>query len=562
VGRLVIRGGAVVDGTGAPPRPAEVLVVDGRIADVDATVDGSGAREIDASGAVVTPGFIDNHTHLDPSLFWDRDADPLPQHGVTSVLIGNCSLGLAPVRADQIDEISKMFCYIEDIPRVSFDTGIPWSWESYEEYVATLSEGGLGINVAPMLGHSVLRMYVMGNDAWEREATDTELERLTGLLADAMDHGAFGLSTSFFDTDAGGRLVPSRIAARDEHAALIDVLARTGRGLLQIVTIPGTPDGDENMRALIELCGTQVTSTTNVLAYVDAHPAGSQILMDLTRDFHSRGMPFWPQMSPRTIDFRINWESSMVFMMIEPWHGIPNAADDAERRRLLEDPEWRARAREAWANPHNVMFPTAFLDRVRLVEVTRPELEPWVGRTLEDLVAERGGHPSDVLADWVLENELRPGVVVVGVANSNVDEVGKLLADPDNIVGSSDAGAHFQMLCAAGDTTLLLTRHVRDRGDLTLEAAVRELTGKQSDLFGFRDRGYLRPGLAADLTVFALDELHWDDDVFVTDQPGGARRLRRPEGGYRYTIANGEVTQEGGALTGARAARVLHSAIG
>jgi len=162
----------------------------------------------------------------------------------------------------------------------------------------------------------------------------------------------------------------------------------------------------------------------------------------------------------------------------------------------------------------------------------------------------------------VLENELRPGVVVVGVANSNVDEVGKLLADPDNIVGSSDAGAHFQMLCAAGDTTLLLTRHVRDRGDLTLEAAVRELTGKQSDLFGFRDRGYLRPGLAADLTVFALDELHWDDDVFVTDQPGGARRLRRPEGGYRYTIANGEVTQEGGALTGARAARVLHSAIG
>ena len=162
----------------------------------------------------------------------------------------------------------------------------------------------------------------------------------------------------------------------------------------------------------------------------------------------------------------------------------------------------------------------------------------------------------------MLENDLRPGVVVVGVANSDVDAVGKLLADPDNIVGSSDAGADFQMMCAAGDTTLLLARHVRDRGDLTVEAAVREVTGKQSDLFGFRDRGYVRPGFAADLTVFALEELHWDDDVFVTDQPGGARRLRRPEGGFRYTIANGEITQRAGRLTDTRPAGVLHSAHG
>jgi N-acyl-D-aspartate/D-glutamate deacylase len=197
-----------------------------------------------------------------------------------------------------------------------------------------------------------------------------------------------------------------------------------------------------------------------------------------------------------------------------------------------------------------------------LTSVTRPELRAWEGRTLADLIAARGGHASDVLADWVIENDLRPGVVVVGVANGDVDGVGRLLADPDNVVGSSDAGAHLNMLCAAGDTTLLLTRHVRERGDLTLESAVHELTGKAAGIFGLRDRGSVRPGLAADLTVFALEELDWAPDVFVDDLPGGARRLRRPPGGFRYTLANGKITQEQGRISDARPARVLHSAVG
>jgi N-acyl-D-amino-acid deacylase len=331
---------------------------------------------------------------------------------------------------------------------------------------------------------------------------------------------------------------------------------------VQVVTIPNTPDGEKNFHDLIELCGDRVVSTTNVLAYVDAMPEQSANLMQKTRDYHARGVKFWPQMSPRTIDFRINWETSMVFMMIEPWHAIPNAADDATRRKLLQDPAWRAEARRVWDTAPALMFPSTHLDRVRFTEVARRDQEVWLGRTLADLVADRGGHPSDVLADWVLENDLRPGITVVGVANGSVDGVGALLADPDNVIGSSDAGAHLQMMCAAGDTTLLLTRHVRDRGDLSVETAVHELTGKSADLYGLRDRGYVRPGLAADLTVFALDELHWDDDVFVADLPGGQRRLRRPEGGYRYTIANGVITQEAGQMTNARPARVLHSGIG
>jgi N-acyl-D-aspartate/D-glutamate deacylase len=181
---------------------------------------------------------------------------------------------------------------------------------------------------------------------------------------------------------------------------------------------------------------------------------------------------------------------------------------------------------------------------------------------MTDLVAERGGHPSDVLADWVLDNDLRPGVLCIGMANFDPAGVAELLAADDVLVSSSDAGAHVQMMCAAGDTTLLLTRHVRDRGDFTLEAAVHELTGKQADVLGLRGRGTVAPGLAADLTVFALEELDWADDVFVDDLPRGARRLRRPAGGYRYTVAAGELTQEGGTLTGARPAGVLHVGTG
>jgi N-acyl-D-aspartate/D-glutamate deacylase len=267
-------------------------------------------------------------------------------------------------------------------------------------------------------------------------------------------------------------------------------------------------------------------------------------------------------MSPRTIDFRINWETSMVFMLQSEWHKIPNAADDTSRAALLRDPAWRDAARAQWDRFERGMFPAKHPERVRFIEVTKPELEPWLGKTLADLVAARGGHPSDVLADWVLENDLRPGVLVTGVANSDVDEVARYLVQPDTLIASSDAGAHVQMMCAAGDTTLLLTRHVRDRGDLSIEQAVHELTGKQADVFGFRDRGRIEPGLAADLTVFALDELHWDEDVFVNDLPGGSRRLRRPAGGFRYTVANGEVTQEDGVLTGATPAGVLDSAVG
>lgn len=564
--RLLVRGGTVLDGDGGEPFVADVLVADGRIAEVGAAIgraDTAGARELDAGGAYVAPGFIDTHTHLDPSLFWDRGCDPMPQHGVTTVLIGNCSLGLAPVRPDGIDELTTLFCYIEDMPREAFALGIPWSWETYPAYRDALADGGLAVHAAVLLGHSALRLYVMGDEAWERTATDPERRAIAAVLDEAVTAGAYGFSTSFFDADARSRPVPSRLADRAERDALLEVLGRKGRGFVEFIPNLVAPEGFAEMREFAELCGHHgVVSTINVLVHNESRPEYADQVLGACRELRAAGSALWPQMSPRTIDFRINWETSMVFMNLSEWHRIPNASDDAARAALLRDPEWRAAARAQWDRTERGMFPVGQPQRVRFIEVTSPEHEPWLGRTLADLVAARGGHPSDVLADWVLENGLRPGVLVTGVANSDVDAVARLLAEPDTLVASSDAGAHVQMMCAAGDTTLYLARHVRDRADVSVEQAVHELTAKQADVFGFRDRGRVAPGLAGDLTVFALDELHWDEDEFVSDLPGGHRRLRRPAGGFRYTVANGQVTQEAGVLTGALPAGVLDSAVG
>jgi N-acyl-D-amino-acid deacylase len=245
--------------------------------------------------------------------------------------------------------------------------------------------------------------------------------------------------------------------------------------------------------------------------------------------------------------------------MPQGWHKVI-AARGADKADLLVDPVWRAAARAEWDSTEKSLFPHRRLDKVRFVEVNGAANEPWLGRTLAELVDERGGHPSDVFADFVAANDCHPGVVAVGVSNADVEGVARTLTDPAILVSSSDAGAHMQMLCASGDTTLVLTRHVRERGDFTLEQAVYELTGRQAEVFGFTGRGTIAPGNHADLVVFALEELHYDDDEFVHDLPGDGARLRRPEGGYRATIVSGVPVQLDGKLTGELPGRVISAA--
>ena len=549
---LLIRGGTVIDGTGAPGFSADVRIRDGRIAEVAPSLESDGEEEIDASGAVVTPGFIDCHTHVDPSLFWDPLCDPSPQHGVTTVLAGNCSLSLFPLSDDFMEEAMALFCLIEDLPLQAFELGVPWSWTDYAGYRDALSEGGLGVNVATMAGHTLIRWYVMGDDAWERVATAEEVDAMCRLLDKSIEDGAYGLSTSFTDKDHTGRLVPSCLADDFEFGALLDVLAQHG-AILEFIPDLSGGTAEEDIERIARLTGPRgVISTWNTIAQTKRAPGRSDRFLAQATRLQEAGVLMYPQSTPRPFDLRIGWDRSVLFTeMTQSWAKVIKA-DPEGKRALLTDPKWRAVAQVEWDANKLSPFPSWDITRLRLISVSNPEHERWVGKTLADVVAERGGHPSDVMADWLLENDLDPGVVCSGVSNDVVEEVSAILRHPATIIGASDNGAHVNMFCAAGDTTLYLTRYVRERGDLSLEEAVHQITGRQAEALGFKGRGVIAEGAAGDLVVFALDELRWEQDAIVTDLPGGGTRLRRPAGGYRHTIVAGEIVQSDGTLTGAR----------
>ncbi len=562
MGNLIVVGGLLIDGTGSPARRADVRIREGVVVEVGPDLEADGEEVLDATGAYVAPGFIDSHTHLDPSMFWDPACDPMPQHGVTTALIGNCSLSLAPVRPEHLEEVMDVFCYIEDMPIEEFRKGIPWNWQTWREYRDSMNERGAALNMASLIGHSMLRIFVMGADAWKRAATPDEIEAMCAELADALEAGCFGLSTSFFDVDRAGRFVPSRLADQAEFEALAATLGRAGHGLVEFIpNFTGETPLDEIKQMAETLAPHGVTSIWNGLLHTEMSPDRADDLIAYSQSLRDAGSDIWPIASPRTVDFNVNWEQTMVFMMLpKGWNQIMLVSGE-ERAAMLRDPEWRKIAREEWDAQDKSLFPNTRIEHVRFTSVTRPENERWLAKSLRDLVDERGGHPSDVFADWVLENDLAPGVVAMGVSNSDVEGVAKMICDDRTLISASDAGAHVQMMCAAGDTTLLLTRHVRERGDLTLEKAIHELTGRQSECLGFNDRGILAEGYAGDLTVFALDELSWEPDVFVDDLPSGGSRLRRPAGGFRATAVAGVLTQKGGELTGATPGRVLDGSL-
>lgn len=559
---LIVTGGMVIDGTGSPARRADVRVRGGVIVEVGPDLAPQGEVVVDARGAFVTPGFIDSHTHLDPTMFWDPSCDPMPQHGVTTALIGNCSLSLAPVRPEHLEEVMDVFCFIEDMPIEEFRTGIPWNWQTWREYRDSMNARGSALNMASLIGHSMLRIFVMGADAWKRAATPDEVAAMCAELADALAAGCHGLSTSFFDVDRAARPVPSRLADMSEIAALADTLAAAGHGIVEYIPNQTGEDPLGEMKRMAETLGPRgVRSIWNGLLHTDLNPGRTRDLIEYTASLAQYGAPIWPIVSPRTIDFNVDWDQTMVFMMLpKGWNQVMQVQGEARAARL-RDPAWRKVAREEWDAVDKSLFPNTRIEFVRLTSVTRKENEAWLGKSLADLVAARGGHPSDVFADWILENDLEPGIVAMGIGNGNVEAVAEMLRDERTLVSASDAGAHVQMMCAAGDTTLFLTRHVRERGDFTLERAIYELTGRQSESLGFHDRGFLKPGYAGDLTVFELDRLAWGKDVFVRDLPSGGRRLRRPEGGYRATAVNGVLTQQDGKLTGATPGRVLDAGV-
>ena len=558
-GNALIKGGMVIDGTGAKALAADVRIRDGRIAEIGADLDPAGDEVYDATGCYVTPGFIDTHTHYDGSLFWDPTFDPILQHGVTTLMIGNCSLGLAPVRKEEVSGLAHLFSYIEDLPRDVFEAEVPWNWETFPEYAREMRSRKFGANVVSLVSHSLLRTYEIGADAWKRASTPDEVSRIAQTYADALKAGAFGLSTSRFDRSPAGDLVPSFYSDAAELEALFAVSAEH-KGIVQI--IPDMADLNEQEADLRELGDYSarhggVPVISNGIFQRPDDPNYAPRLVEVGRDIQAKGGNFFFLASPRSIELLVNFHQCMNFIYVPTWNEVvqPDLPIEEKKRRLA-DPSWREKARADW-DAVKEGFPSGGMARLfRVVKVGKPENEKYLGRNFDIVLDERGGHTSDVLADWVLENDF-DAEFVYPFTNTDVAEVGKLLASEVSLISASDAGAHIGMFDGAGDVTLVLTRHVRDRHDMELEVAVKRMTQDQADLLGLVGRGTLRVGAHADIAVFDLEALHWESEKKVHDIPGGRPRFRRPVGGFRYTFVSGVLVQRDGELTGVLPARFL-----
>lgn len=540
---LLVRGGTLIDGTGSPRRAADVRIRAGIVIEIGPNLRPDGEPELDAKGAFVTPGFIEGHTHFDPTLFWDPTCDPMPQHGVTTVLFGNCSLSLAPVHGSDQKLVGNTFGVIEEIPELIFSDYIPWNWESYPEYIASMRSRPFAVNVAGLVGLSMLRLYVVGNEAWERASTERERRELVALLDEALTAGAAGLSSSYYDFAADGRLVPSGVADDAELAALLSVTG-ANRGHFEILTAMLDPDlSARQLEKCARLCGAaDVAMTFNGFSDRDRDPSFSEDYLSLARQLQGEGLRMYPTVSPHPSDFMANWQGGMGFITVPAWNDLLQAEDEDTQNKMLADLGWRARAATDWDRVRKATFPHHALDRVHIETVEREDLEHLVGQPFGDWVKNHGGHPSDALADWLQMNKLHPGLTYT-VGNSNHHRVAALLRDPATIVSASDAGAHCVSHCNSGDSTLLLTKYVRDGGDLTLEEGVAEITSRLADVYGLGDIGRVAVGKRADLTVFDLEALTWSKPEAAFDFPGHAKRYRRPAGGYRATVVNGGITQ-------------------
>jgi len=556
---ILIRGGTVVDGTGAPAYVADIRVSDGAIAEIGKDLAPAGdERVVEAKDCIVSPGFIEPHTHMDAVMWWQPSLDPLPGYGVTTVVIGNCGFTAAPVHEDPEvrREMVKIFTFFEEVPEQPFLDLLPWDWRTWSEYHASMAaKCPTSANIAGYAGHIAMRLAVMGMDAWTRAATPEEIRKMCALLEDAIDAGALGMSSNLMDHDSKDRPVPSLVADDAEWTALIGVLAsRPGSQLQVILDTFFKLKAPEQMERLGNLCRgrgvrVQMAGAGGLLRFQDSI---REKMWEITAKQKEEGFDFWPSFAhvPPTTALNFFTTSSFAQANEYVWHEVVQAQTAEEKLALLNDPDFRARARDSWdnkafrqslvANPHMMLLMDSDTGAGPL------------GLTLKDLAEQRGVHPSDALADWVIANGVNSIVNRVPHPMAYEQTV-QMLRDTQTVANISDAGAHGQMLCGGGENILLLTQFVKNK-DLTLEEAIHVQTGKQADHFNFGDRGKLKPGYRADIAVFKLDEIEARPLKRVFDVPDGKGgftwRFTRDAAPMRLTLVNGVPTFDNGAFTG------------
>ena len=535
---LVIKGGTVIDGTGAPGVLADVAIDGGRITAIGLGLEGD--RVLDATGCVVSPGFIDIHTHYDAQVFWDPGLTPSCFHGVTTVIAGNCGFTIAPTRPEHRDVIARTLEKVEDMDVAALKAGVPWdSFVSFPEYLAAVEASGLGLNFGAYIGHTAMRIYTLGDEAADREATPDEVASMQQLLSEALDAGAVGFATSFAQTHRGadGKPVPSRLAGRDEIMGLLDTLKQAGRGVAAF-----TPGANMSIDELYEVqpsIGRPFTYTALLTMPTGSHNR----LVDVNRAGWENGAEVWPQVSPRPLRFSMTMIEPFTLNVNPEFAGLM-AGGLAERQAAYADPAWRARALEAWKTlPLAPRWSTFELSE----SVSFPELQ---GRRLTDVAEERGAQPFDLLMDLAsAEPTLR---VACFVANDDPADVERVLLEEHCALGLSDAGAHVGQLCDAPQATDYLGNWVRDRSLLPIEEAIRRLTSQAADIFGLTDRGRLVPGAWADVVVFDPATVAPGPIRRIADFPGGSERLTADQPtGVRHVLVNGTPIQVDGVHDGA-----------
>jgi N-acyl-D-aspartate/D-glutamate deacylase len=547
---LVIRNARIVDGTGQPSFGGDVAIDGEHIAAVG-SFRGRGAAEIDAGGKVLAPGFIDVHTHYDPQLCWDGTASPTPEHGVTSLVMGNCSVSLAPVRSHDKDRLIRWFGSVEDMEGELLNKTISFEWESFEEYLSHL-RGRIAPNVGALVGHAALRIYAMGEDAQKRIATPAEVAKMAAILRQALEAGAFGLSVTFNHVDDAGCELPCRYAERTEWAALFEEVAAAGR---IVEMAPNFRDGADPLQDidLFASLALETGATCTISPILHIPSRGDEWLRMLARlqEWRDKGAPAFAQTQVRPLDVSVVLAKGTIMFSRTPlWRQIMEEPVPS-RIGMLRDPANRDQlAEEALVNDG--------ITRGLIVKrAWASSSQPYLGRQIGDIADAEDRRPTDVLIDIALADDLETEFSLSNVVHADPNIVATLLHNPAVHIGSGDAGAHVTGFSGVGDTCYLFEKYVRAEKRMTLEQAVKRLTSDISRDWNIPGRGLIRTGLFADLVLFDPDTIARGPELWVEDLPGKGGRFVRHAVGIDKVIVNGTIVVQDGRYTDEKPGRLI-----
>lgn len=539
---LKITRGTIVDGSGGSPFSGDLGIRDGKIVALG-KAEGSASQELDARGKVVAPGFVDIHTHYDAQVMWDRMMTISPWHGVTTAVMGNCGFGVAPTRPEHRELIMRTLEKVEGMSLATLEQGLGYEWpfETFDQYLGAVERRGTAINVGALIGHTPVRLYVMGEEATERPATEAEVAQMREIVRSGIKAGALGFATSKSQTHVGyaGKPVPSRAAEVAEIKTLASVLGEAGEGVMQV-----TVGRELFLREFAEIAqATKRPVTWTALLAGMYGPDGHRSLLRESEEMYQKGLAVIPQVTCRALNFEFTFKEPFIFESL-PLFAQVSAADLEGKKRIYASADFRAGfKRKPGGTSGNPISIASRWDRTVISYC--PSDRSVEERTVSEVAAERGCDPVDLVLDLALASNL-DARFRMAIFNHDENEVAELLNSKSSVLGLSDAGAHASQLCDACFATYLLQRWVREKRVIALEHAIWMLTARPAEVFGIKDRGRLQAGLAADVTVFDPDKVGCSKLRRVHDMPGGQDRLVADAIGIDAVVVNGTVIRREG----------------